>query len=83
MLNFAEQTGSGAVMLVWSFPLFKTPAQLLSFTSNAIHAFSNLSTLNLANTGRIPYQSIFLALVQSFIYPLYYGFTIQIGQGSK
>ena len=21
MLNFAEQTGSGAVMLVWSFPL--------------------------------------------------------------
>jgi hypothetical protein len=22
MLNFAEQTGSGAVMLVWSFPLY-------------------------------------------------------------
>ena len=21
MLNFAEQTGSGAVMLVWSFPI--------------------------------------------------------------
>ena len=24
MLNFAEQTGSGAVMLVWSFSLFLT-----------------------------------------------------------
>ena len=23
MLNFAEQTGSGAVILVWSYPLFK------------------------------------------------------------
>ena len=24
MLNFAEQTGSGAVMLVWSFSLYAT-----------------------------------------------------------
>ncbi len=31
MLNFAEQTGSGAVMLVWSFP-----------TAREIFAFVNL-----------------------------------------
>ena len=34
MLNFAEQTGSGAVMLVWSFP---QNGPKLGYTKNAIN----------------------------------------------
>jgi hypothetical protein len=29
MLNFAEQTGSGAVMLVWSFPKLQVPLKYI------------------------------------------------------
>ena len=34
MLNFAEQTGSGAVMLVWSFPLLR---EFLDYIYNPIY----------------------------------------------
>jgi hypothetical protein len=31
MLNFAEQTGSGAVMLVWSFSLLRTNFRFIKY----------------------------------------------------
>ena len=37
MLNFAEQTGSGAVMLVWSFPLHGSK---VGYTNNVTNTYT-------------------------------------------
>ena len=42
MLNFAEQTGSGAVMLVWSFPLHGSK---VGYTNKVINTYSLLKVI--------------------------------------
>ena len=49
MLNFAEQTGSGAVMLVWSFPL---QSQNLLFTINTRKKTNNTYSTYNNNTAK-------------------------------
>ena len=41
MLNFAEQTGSGAVMLVWSFSLYATNFWYINYQHTHNHSLSN------------------------------------------
>ena len=45
MLNFAEQTGSGAVMLVWSFLLVSVVLILLYIIAKSVK-ICNSTTLN-------------------------------------
>ena len=67
MLNFAEQTGSGAVMLVWSFPLLhpklaytntitqthtQTTLNLLTYFLEHSHQKKYLLTFNTHSTGK-------------------------------
>jgi hypothetical protein len=51
MLNFAEQTGSGAVMLVWSFSLLRVNFRLINFMRKSIKTQANRKKIqNLQNT---------------------------------
>jgi hypothetical protein len=59
MLNFAEQTGSGAVMLVWSFPLvndvlfnlYLTLSQSVSFSFNIFLHDNNFQRVQHTSTS--------------------------------
>ena len=53
MLNFAEQTGSGAVMLVWSFP---QRSQTYKYTTIQLYNYTTIH-IQLKNTSFVYYRT--------------------------
>ena len=51
MLNFAEQTGSGAVMLVWSFPLHGSK---VGYTNKLTNTYSLVKVIYSLDVGSNP-----------------------------
>ena len=77
MLNFAEQTGSGAVMLVWSFPLMNQVwrfiiVYLIYFTkimlSKEVENKNNFSPRATSTTSRV---SLLLLVLEWWHYYYY------------
>jgi hypothetical protein len=54
MLNFAEQTGSGAVIVVWSFLLTATSTEKTTFPNNK----PNQTKPNIANHTPATYYDV-------------------------
>ena len=69
MLNFAEQTGSGAVIVVWSFLSYRSPLCYIT-THNKIHSnhqnsLKNSTHQNLLKTHTLPASTVPINLTSS------------------
>ena len=69
MLNFAEQTGSGAVIVVWSFLSYRSPLCYITIYdkihSNHQNSLKNSTHQNLLKTHTLPPSTVPINLTSS------------------